>query len=318
MKMMIRTANPDTDYVRIAELLQTFESQPTTPEAIREWDELTRRKGILQRSVAVDENDQILGYGMVSQNNWKPGGEFFLWLITDAAYRKQGIGTRLYDDALAFAQENDAATLTSEILENDADSQRFSEKRGFNVRRHVFTSVINLRGNAFDASPFSGVIEAVEASGIRLFSLADAGNTEEALYKLWEVNYHTYMDDPASDGTYPGFEEFQQITSGGKWFRPEGQILAAEGDKYVGLGAVGLYTETNSAYNLMTGVMPDYRGRKIALALKLLTIRVAQRWGVDYIRTNNDSQNAPMLAINRKLGYVSEPGSYRLIKTINQ
>jgi hypothetical protein len=34
---------------------------------------------------------------------------------------------------------------------------------------------------------------------------------------------------------------------------------------------------------------------------------------VDYIRTNNDSQNAPILAINRKLGYTAEPGGYRMI-----
>ena len=32
-----------------------------------------------------------------------------------------------------------------------------------------------------------------------------------------------------------------------------------------------------------------------------------------YIRTNNDSNNAPMLAVNRKLGYKSEPGLYRLL-----
>ncbi|HEY7850574.1 MAG TPA: hypothetical protein VIC27_10950, partial [Ktedonobacterales bacterium] len=29
-------------------------------------------------------------------------------------------------------------------------------------------------------------------------------------------------------------------------------------------------------------------------------------------RTNNDSQNAPMLAVNRKLGYQPQPGFYRM------
>jgi hypothetical protein len=33
--------------------------------------------------------------------------------------------------------------------------------------------------------------------------------------------------------------------------------------------------------------------------------------------TNNDSMNEPMLAINRKLGYQSEPGIYALVKVIN-
>jgi hypothetical protein len=32
-----------------------------------------------------------------------------------------------------------------------------------------------------------------------------------------------------------------------------------------------------------------------------------------FVRTDNDSKNAPMLAVNRKLGYKPEPGYYRLV-----
>jgi hypothetical protein len=49
----------------------------------------------------------------------------------------------------------------------------------------------------------------------------------------------------------------------------------------------------------------------VAQALKLLAIRCARRYGAVYIRTHNDSENAPMLAINRKLGYQPQPGLYR-------
>ena len=55
-----------------------------------------------------------------------------------------------------------------------------------------------------------------------------------------------------------------------------------------------------------------WRGRGIALALKLLAIRAARRYGARYLRTNNDSENAPMLAVNRKLGYQPAPGYYRM------
>jgi hypothetical protein len=41
---------------------------------------------------------------------------------------------------------------------------------------------------------------------------------------------------------------------------------------------------------------------------------VARRLGAGTIRTNNDSLNAPMLAINRKLGYCPLPGYFRLVK----
>jgi GNAT superfamily N-acetyltransferase len=59
---------------------------------------------------------------------------------------------------------------------------------------------------------------------------------------------------------------------------------------------------------MITGVDRPYRGRGLALALKLRTIRLARRYGAAYIRTHNDSENAPMLALNRKLGYQPEPG----------
>ena len=94
------------------------------------------------------------------------------------------------------------------------------------------------------------------------------------------------------------------------WFQPAGQILAAAGDEYVGLAAVGYFEDQNYMYNNITGVLRDYRGRKIAQALKLLTIRYAQAYGAATIRTSNDSENAPMLAINRKLGYKPLPGKY--------
>ena len=62
------------------------------------------------------------------------------------------------------------------------------------------------------------------------------------------------------------------------------------------------------AYNQTTGVLPAYRGRGIASALKAHSIRWAQDIGAETIRTYNHSANVAMLAINRKLGYMPEPG----------
>jgi len=66
---------------------------------------------------------------------------------------------------------------------------------------------------------------------------------------------------------------------------------------------------------MVTGVDNDYRGRGIGLALKLLTHRVAKRYGVKHLVTGNASHNAPMLAINTKLGYKEMRGTYYLQRT---
>ena len=82
------------------------------------------------------------------------------------------------------------------------------------------------------------------------------------------------------------------------------------------MAAVGYYERSNSMHNAFTGVERAYRGRKLGLALKLLAIQCARSYGATSIMTDNDSQNAPMLAINRKLGYKSEPGLYMLIRPL--
>lgn len=53
----------------------------------------------------------------------------------------------------------------------------------------------------------------------------------------------------------------------------------------------------------MTGVRRDRRGRGLAYAVKLDSLRQARELGLDTMLTANDLENAPMLAVNRKLGF---------------
>src|SRR5439155_22098517 len=100
-------------------------------------------------------------------------------------------------------------------------------------------------------------------------------------------------------------------------FLAAGQILALDGDRMVGLAAIGQAADKpDAAFNAFTGVDPAYRGRGIATALKLLGVRHARRLGARYVWTDNDSTNAPMLAINRKLGYRPRPGQLRVERAL--
>jgi GNAT superfamily N-acetyltransferase len=312
MKITIREINPQTDYERVAEIINFYEpeAEAITAEQLHEGDKYDSGGQIDHRVVAVDGVGRVVGYGAVLHTAWMKPNNLMVQALVDPAHCKQGIGTRLHESNLEFARENGATAVNTWVFDDQPQSLHFAKKHGFAVERHIFESTLHLR--TFDESHFAGVIEAVEASGIRLFSLADVGITVETLHKLWDVHYRTYLDDPGSSGAFPDFEAFQKSISG-DWFRPDGHLVAADGDTYIGLSTVGYNKDNHSAGNRMTGVLPQYRGRKIAQALKLLSIRAAKSWGVDTISTNNDSQNAPMLAINRKLGYVAQPGGYRLV-----
>jgi GNAT superfamily N-acetyltransferase len=61
--------------------------------------------------------------------------------------------------------------------------------------------------------------------------------------------------------------------------------------------------ERGLAHNEMTGTRPEFRGRGLALGVKLATVRWAAENGVSRIYTSNHEDNEPMRAVNRKLGY---------------
>jgi ribosomal protein S18 acetylase RimI-like enzyme len=227
------------------------------------------------------------------------------------AQRNQGIGSALYDEALQFAQANGATLLSSHVNESQPEGLGFAQRRNFTVARREFESMLALQ--SFDERLFAEVIETVEATGIRFLSFAELGDTPENRQKLYAINRATSLDIPGSDSTFPSFEHSSNWLFPAPWFRAEGQLLALDGDNFVGYCSIGYFQETNSMYNFMTGVERAYRGRKIALALKLLAIRFAKAYGAEYIRTNNDSQNEAMLAINRKLGYQPQPGVLQLV-----
>jgi RimJ/RimL family protein N-acetyltransferase len=57
----------------------------------------------------------------------------------------------------------------------------------------------------------------------------------------------------------------------------------------------------------MTGVARAWRGRGLARALKAATIAWAMDNGLEALEGSNDIENAPMRAVNRRLGYQPEP-----------
>lgn len=310
MSPVIRRLNAQTDFPRIAELRNTAYPQPVTAEQLAEWERRFPKDGARQRNVALDSTGNILGYNDAGRWPYMPPGKFWIDVIVDPGHRCHGIGALLYQDALEFAQAQRAVVLECEVRDHNLDWKRFAETRGFRVDRHVFESALGI--GHFDETRFGNLVKAVQARGFHFFSMADVPDTEENRRKLYELNKTNALDTPGTDGTFAPFSLFAERIFIASWYRPEGQIIAADGDRWVGMTAVGHFPETDSAYTMHTGVLKEYRGRQIALALKILSVRLARQWGVASMRTNNDSQNAPILAVNRKLGYRPEPGYYRM------
>jgi len=308
-----RPMNLETDAADMTRIHSFATIEPITEQTIRDWWTL-RKDEFRVTTLAFDQNGKAIGYWDVDRETWMQSGRFWFKVIVAPEVRNQGLGSRMFKDALRVAREQGATHLESSVREDDPTSLRFIEKRGFKIEYHAFASALDL--TSFNEHRFDDLLARVHADGFRFFSLAEAGLTDENKHKLYEVNRESALDNPGNGGIFPDFYAFSKNVFDASWFRADTQIIAANADRWVGLAAIGIYPEDNHACNAFTGVLREYRGRGLAQALKLQTILLAKREGVRHIRTNNDSQNAPMLAINRKLGYQPEPGMYRILCTL--
>ena len=84
------------------------------------------------------------------------------------------------------------------------------------------------------------------------------------------------------------------------------------------LGWIYISSDGIFAYNLFTGVDERYRGRKLGQAVKVLALRYARDvLQVSTVRTHHNTFTLPMIAIDRKFGYVQMPGFYSMEKSLD-
>lgn len=305
----------EADFPRLIELTNLFELEPLTLPTFSGYEAKAHPERVMERQAALDETGAVVGFSESIRNPWMPPGRFWVWGVVDPNHRRQGHGGRLLDQATGFARAQGATTLASIVRDDDPDALQFMRKQGFVQEAHTINSRLEL--TTFDESRFAPWLEALRAKGFRFFTMANLGNSLEAQQKLYELNRLVALDNPGNTtGTFQAFDAFARNVFGAHWYRPEGQILAAHGERWVGLSAVGWLEESGAALTAFTGTLREYRGRGLAKALKVLATQTVVGWGARHIRTNNDSRNEPMLAINRALGYIREPGIYRLIKEL--
>lgn len=312
----LRTASIETDVPGIVRLINLCDpDHPETVEDLRASFQNTAPGRIALRLVMVDGADTITGYSYIVHAAEMPAQHFYVWLAVDPQHRRRQIGTKLWRATLTFLETQRASRLTSEVLDDDPGSLSFAEGIGFRLERHRFHSRLDL--TAFDEATYVPIIAALEAQGIRFCTLADLPDKPETNDRFCELNLAVVRDIPGEAwdfSAYPSF--FQRNILGAAWFRRDAQILALDGETWAGFSTVRLLPERDSAYNRTTGVIRAYRGRHIALALKVLAARYARQQGARQIETDNDSLNAPMLAVNQRLGYMPISGVYHLVREI--
>ena len=99
---------------------------------------------------------------------------------------------------------------------------------------------------------------------------------------------------------------------------PDVFVFAMQNDRIVGF--TGGYSNSKPGWmdTWLTAVLREARGKNVATTVKVRAIRAAKELGFTSIRTDNDTRNAPMLAINEKLGFARQPAVISVRKVFRE
>ena len=117
-----------------------------------------------------------------------------------------------------------------------------------------------------------------------------------------------YADIPATDAPIAAgsFDEFRARDLRRDGIPADALAIAvdsATGDVAGWASLMFVPGSTTVAWHDMTAVARAWRGRGVATVLKHATIAWAIGHGLEALETGNDEENAPMRAINARLGY---------------
>ena len=143
-------------------------------------------------------------------------------------------------------------------------------------------------------------VEPVVPEGVALTALDDARVRPEVVHALLQV---TTPDDPSGLSLVRPLPQWLDDVWLDPDHDPSAGTAAWDGDDLVAVTLVESDPGTGRIWSGMTATSPDARGRGLALAVKSTSLARAAAAGCSQAWTGNASGNAPMLAVNRRLGY---------------
>ncbi len=316
MRFYIREFTPD-DYVAIAEINNAiYPDYRYSADEIRYDDEhFDRTQYIFKRYVA-QVGQRVVGY---AEYNHMPHmfhpQKFWVYIGVHPDFQRQGIGRALYERIVSDLLELKAVRAFASAREDYPRSIAFLQKNGFSETRRTWESRLSV--NTFDFSKFAHYLERFSAHGLTITTLAEERQSDpNCLKKLHELYVVIMEDVPHPDQYTPvDFEHFLRYSVEHPDAIAEGYFIAKDGEKYIGQSNLRRSKdEPKDLYQGLTGVRREYRGKSVAMALKLKTIEYARAHGYEIIKTWNDSTNVGMLAINEKLGFVRQPAWITFVK----
>lgn len=289
---MIREAETREDLAALCEIWAAITPrEPMKPEQL-----LSRKARQPERLyLLAEENGRATGLALVAPTDSPNRRYVGVRVLPDR--RRRGIGSALYEPALAHARALEPEWISTMVSAADPDSVAWAERRGFEESSRQVELVLRLSGDE-RPPPLPSGIEIVEVTP----------DLHEAAYDLTK---EAWEDLPVSaplelapfdvwlEEELPGPISFAALE--------EGELVGFAG--LIGRDAPGLLEHG------LTATRRTHRRRGIATALKRTQIAWAAANGYRELITFTQDRNEGMQAINTALGYAEQPAWLTMRRT---
>ena len=281
----------DADAEGASDLIAEHSPWFSTAEGTRHRRRAVPPRAHLRYWVAEDAG-RIVGWGE-AEFDWATEVEDVagLWAIVHPDHRRRGLGSALFERAAEHLISHGARELR---CWTEAESAPFLERRGFAPGRSDRLSALDPR--LVDTSRLSTLPD-----GVRLVPLADLLDRLPEVHALYtEASADMPADNPQGNLS---LDEWLSETVGSPDLDRELSVVVLVDDRPAALSWVNANRAHGLADHDLTGTARAYRRRGLARLAKLEVVRRCAEAGISRVMTENDSENAGMLAINDELGF---------------
>jgi len=295
----VRPAASDADLARIAAIVGVvMPGFPTSVTSMR-WSDEHYPGG---RRFLAWLDGVAVGSGGVGRMYIYPESFDGLWgsISVLPEHRRRGVGGAILSAIEEATRQAGKSMLLGRTTSDQPQASAFLEHRGFREYERMKAVRLDLAGVVPPApSP---------PDGVTLTSLAERPDLVDGIYA---VAVEAWPDIPGEGPVAPGsLEEFRVLEVDRPTIPAGGYVVALDAatDRVIGYAYLQVLDgKPTVAWHGMTAVARAWRGRGVAGALKRATIAWGASNGLEALETANDVDNAPMRAINRRLGYQPLP-----------
>ena len=292
------------DYQAVAGIINLVEApwQTNEDETRREDEDAAAASGTACHHAAVEE-ERVIGHGVVRGGAGSDRPQpYQLELRVHPERRGRGAGHLLWQRLREELSDLPQNSVHAWVRERCPEGLAFARRCGFAEvsRAGPWTLVVA----EADVNALLPALERAVASGLILTTLAEERKRRpECLPALHRLRVAVDADIPVTE-PYPvlSLADFVREAENA-W--ADGFLIARRGDEYVGLSCLGQSpVDPTELHQTITGVRADCRHQGVATALKARGAQLARERGYARIVTYVDSTNAPMAALNQKLGFI--------------